>query len=80
MKENYSTIISCTKVSRSLGLLASQTMGPKDDSNKNCLFGNVDKDILEKSITHRDEQVDLLKKNLKVLRILLYNLLSKDKT
>ena len=55
-KENYSTIISCTKVSRSLGLLTPQaSIGFKSD--KTFLFGNVDKDILEKSITHRDEQV-----------------------
>lgn len=45
-------MITCTKICRSLGLLANQ-------QDKTCLFGNVDAVVLEKSIVHFDEQVRL---------------------
>ncbi|CAF0722657.1 unnamed protein product [Brachionus calyciflorus] len=49
LTNNYSTIISCTKVSRSLGLL-NQSQG---------VFGNVNVDVLEKAMVHHDEQTRL---------------------
>jgi len=55
ISKNYVTIVSCTKVCRSLGLLGSQEH--KRSSDKVYLFGSVDADILENSIIYHDDQV-----------------------
>ena len=46
LSSNYSTIISCTKVSRSIGTL-------NQNGEKKTLFGSVDVEILEKSMVHQ---------------------------
>ncbi|RNA06826.1 Thyroid adenoma-associated, partial [Brachionus plicatilis] len=52
LSKNFSTIISCTKVTRTLGHLNMNSAG------KN-LFGNLDAVILEKALVHNDQQTRL---------------------
>lgn len=58
ISNNYSTIISCTKVSRSLGLTPVLDHIIDSNDNNNYLYGNIDSKILKESLINFDDQVD----------------------
>lgn len=56
---NSMTIISCTKVSRTINSTGSlQNLNSNENSEK-FLYGNIEASVLEESIIHNDDQVRL---------------------